>query len=95
MARYRQRPDIVDARQFTGGEVNANELIDWLRSKGCGATWIDNQTVMDLHLIERLTFNIPNNKIVFSAYRGDWIVKKGDTFRIFPNKEFGERFENI
>lgn len=95
MARYRQKPEIVDARQFTGGEANAYDLVKWLNSKGCDVTWVDNTTVMDIHLQERLSFTVPLNNNVYSAYRGDWIVKKGESFRIFSNKEFGERFEQI
>ena len=93
MARYRQKPDLVEARQFTGGSKNAEELIKWLRSKGCEAEWIDNQTVLDIHLVERLQFISSN--IIHSAYRTDWIVLRGNTWRIFSNRKFLERFETI
>lgn len=98
MARYRQIPELVDARQFTGGSKNAEELIAWLKTKGCKADWIDNQTVMDIHLVERLSFTVTEPgpvKIMRSAYRGDWIVLKGDKWRIFPDRKFRERFESI
>jgi hypothetical protein len=96
MARYRQRPEIVDARQFTGGKENAEELMQWLRAKGCTATWVDNQTVLDIHLVERLSFTAPaKEKIIRSAYRKDFIVNKGDSWRIFPERQFLERFDPI
>jgi hypothetical protein len=96
MARYRQKPEIVDARQFTGGRENAEALLVWLKSKGCDATWVDNQTVMDIHLVERIQFIAPSNeKVVRSAYRKDWIVLKDKSWRIFPERKFLERFEQI
>jgi hypothetical protein len=96
MARYRQIPDLVDARQFTGGRENAEALLIWLKSNGCDATWVDNQTVMDIHLVERLQFVAPSNeKVVFSAYRKDFIVLMGQKWRIFPERKFRERFEKI
>jgi hypothetical protein len=96
MARYRQKPEIVDARQFTGGCENAEALLIWLKAKGCDATWVDNQTVMDIHLVERIQFVTPNNeKIIRSAYRKDWIVLKGQSWRVFPERKFLERFEPI
>ncbi|ALY09034.1 hypothetical protein SEA_NIGHTMARE_63 [Arthrobacter phage Nightmare] len=99
MARYRQIPELVDARQFTGGAANAEALIAWLKSKGCEATWIDNQTVMDIHLVERLSFSEivepHETKIIRSAYRQDWIVLKNDRWRIYPDRKFRGRFEKI
>ncbi|ASD52283.1 hypothetical protein QCN32_gp61 [Arthrobacter phage Niktson] len=99
MARYRQIPEHVDARQFTGGRENAEALITWLKSKGCEATWIDNQTVMDIHLVERLSFSQKvephETKIIRSAYRQDWIVLKDNRWRIFSERKFRERFEKI
>ncbi|ALY08659.1 hypothetical protein CAPNMURICA_59 [Arthrobacter phage CapnMurica] len=96
MARYRQKPEHVDARQFTGGRENAEEVLLWLRSKGCEASWVDNQTVLDIHLVERLQFKTPESKnIIRSAYRKDWIVLKDSNWRIFSEKSFRERFEKI
>jgi len=96
MARYRQIPELVDARQFTGGRENAEALLIWLRSKGCDAEWVDNQTVMDIHLVERLQFIAPGSEnIIRSAYRKDWIVLKGVTWKIYPERKFRERFEKI
>lgn len=96
MARYRQKPELVEARQFTGGQENAKELYDWFKAHGCDATWVDNQTVMDIHLVERIQFTTPGKeRVVNSAYRKDWIVKKGDSWRVFPERKFLERFEPI
>lgn len=96
MARYRQIPELVEARQFTGGKNNAMEINQWLTANGCTSIWVDNQTVMDIHLVERLQFQkSADAKHVYSAYRNDWIVKKDDSWRVFSNKEFGERFESI
>ncbi|QFG08740.1 hypothetical protein PBI_INGRID_68 [Arthrobacter phage Ingrid] len=97
MARYRQKPEIVDARQFTGGQENAAEIIAWLKAKGCKRLqWVDNQTVLDIHLVERLSFASPGkDTIIRSAYRKDYIVNKGDSWRIFPERKFLERFESI
>jgi hypothetical protein len=97
MARYRQKPEIVDARQFTGGKENAEEVIAWLKAKDCDRLlWVDNQTVMDIHLVERLSFQAPGKeKIIRSAYRKDYIVNKGDSWRIFPERKFLERFDPI
>lgn len=99
MARYRQKPELVEARQFTGGRKNAEDLIVWLKSKGCDATWIDNWTVLDIHMVERLQFTETTgphkDKLVRSAYRKDWIVLKGQTWRVFPERKFLERFEPI
>jgi hypothetical protein len=96
MARYRQKAEIVDARQFTGGEENAQEVLAWLKAKGCEANWIDNQTVLDIHLVERVSFMVTGKeKIIRSAYRKDYIVNKGDSWRIFPERKFLERFDPI
>ncbi|ASR83356.1 hypothetical protein SEA_MEDIUMFRY_62 [Arthrobacter phage MediumFry] len=96
MARYRQIAEVVDARQFTGGRSNAEALILWLKSNGCDAEWVDNQTVMDIHLVERLQFIAPGSEdIVRSAYRNDWIVRKDSKWRIFSERSFRERFEKI
>ncbi|QGZ17269.1 hypothetical protein SEA_GIANTSBANE_65 [Arthrobacter phage Giantsbane] len=97
MARHRQKPDLVDARQFTGGHENAEALLIWLKSKGCDADWVDNQSVLDIHLVERLQFIAPGSEsIIRSAYRKDWIVLKGtNNWRIFSDRSFRERFEKI
>lgn len=97
MARYRQKPEIVDARQFTGGAENAAEISKWLKAKGCTRIlWMDNQTVLDIHLAELLSFASPGkDSIIRSAYRTDYIVNKGDSWRIFPERKFLERFESI
>ena len=96
MARYRQIPELVDARQFTGGSTNAEALLIWLKSKGCDADWVDNQTVMDIHLVERLQFIAPGSEnIIRSAYRGDWIVVRGEKWRVFSERSFRERFEKV
>lgn len=96
MARYRQIPELVDARQFTGGRENAEALLLWLKSNGCDAEWVDNQTVMDIHLVERLQFIAPGSEhLVRSAYRKDWIVRKDNKWRIYPERKFLERFEKI
>jgi len=98
MARYRQIPELVDAEQFVGGVDSANKVHLWLEKHGCQKiTWVDNQSVMDIHLQERLSFfiELEDHKMVYSAYRGDWIVKKGDRYRIFTDKKFKERFEQV
>lgn len=99
MARYKQRPEVVGTEQFTGGKDSADRIIHWLKLKGYPANWVDNQTVMDIHLQERVsftqTFADQDYNMVYSAYKGDWIVEKNGRFRIFSAKEFNERFEKI
>lgn len=97
MSRYRQKPEVVDAIQFTGGSKNAEEVIQWLKSNGAeDATWIDNQTVMDIHLVERLSFKTnEDTAVIRSAYRKDWIVRKANKWRIYSERQFRERFEKI
>lgn len=96
MARYRQRPEIVEAIQFTGGAENAQAVVEWLKARACQATWVDNQTVMDLHLIQRIQFITSiRPEVVNSAYPKDWITMKGESFRIYPEKAFIERFEKV
>lgn len=99
MARHRQRPTQVEAIQFTGGEENAAEVIKWLSGKQQRGQWIDNHTVLNIHLVECLNFReviSPNNvTIIRTAYRGDWIVRMNKKWRVFSKAEFGERFEQI
>jgi hypothetical protein len=97
MARYRQKPEIVDVRQFTGGEENAKKVILWLKSKGVESRWVDTQTVLDLRLDECIHFvtDPEGDRILRSAYVTDYIVHKGDTWRIFREGDFLERFESF
>lgn len=97
MARYRQKPELVEAKQFLGGAKNAKELTAWLKDKGAlNVTWVDNQTVMDIHLVERLQFIAPSAEhIVQSVYRSQWIILKGDKWRVFSDRGFRERFETV
>lgn len=37
--RYAKKVDPVSAVQFTGGQVNGNQITEWVRSQGRGALW--------------------------------------------------------
>lgn len=39
MPTFKKKPEVIDARQFTGEEQNRNDLILWIQSHGANAHW--------------------------------------------------------
>lgn len=72
-----KKTEVIDARQFTGGNQNAMELILWVNSGDQEALWASPVTMVKPTSPEKIMLVKPDNKFEYdSVYLGDWIVKK-------------------
>lgn len=91
MAKYKQKPVIVDARQYTGGKSNGSQLASWVNSGGSTASWMEESRGMDLILPEQLYVKTDQGEGVVNV--NDWIVKIDGVFMVYPDGLFKQRFE--
>lgn len=100
MGRYRLIPTVVDARQFTGGIEEAQKLTMWLKSKGYDSTYFPHRTHSNLALPERISFKKSGKDITFkdpvqALDKGDWLVKKGEEFKVVKEEDFNGKYEAV
>lgn len=96
MVRFRQKPEAVDPRQFTGGEDNAKMLSLWLSPHGYRTQWVGETSVVGVTLPEQLQIiDTKTNEVREWIRIGEWIVRKDTDLRIFTDAEFKERFEQV
>jgi hypothetical protein len=74
MAKYRKKPVVVEAIQFTGTPESANEILKFANPN---ATWYFNQNFINISTLEG----------DITANNGDWIIKgvKGEFYPCKPD----------
>lgn len=91
MPKFRKKPVVVEARQFTGGrkKTNADALVRWIVKNG-GIAFVHNGYLY----INTLESNQVTGKLV--ANEGDWIVK-GVAGEFYPCKPdiFEQTYEEV
>jgi hypothetical protein len=91
MPTFRKKPEIVDARQFTGGVQNGTDLAFWVSSNDCKAMWYD---VPDEH---REMVTLYFGKFQWkNAYIGDWIILNQDgSFSAMRPEDFESTYDQV
>ena len=77
MAKYRKKPIVVDAEQFTGESLRNTELVKL----------VDGAGVLSIEDYEDSHLEIPTLEGVMRANVGDWIIKgvKGEIYPCKPD----------
>ena len=73
MSKYRKRPVVIEAIQFTGGDQSGDKVIAWAIEHGVGAGM---KYIRDPHhtLGPEDTIDIPTREGTMTACPGDWII---------------------
>ena len=72
MATFKKKPEIVDARQFTGGVQNGTDLVFWVNSNEGGALYREATGTFAEHVKVEST-----KRFQFQyAFVGDWIMRR-------------------
>jgi hypothetical protein len=84
-----KKPEIVDARQFTGGITNGMDLVLWVNSNEGKATWLATP--------ERIRVAEDAYSMIFAvAYPGDWIMRNQDgTFTAIRKQELDSEYDQV
>lgn len=93
MAKYKQTPVEVDARQYTGGERNGQTLASWVNSLGGFAVWSNSNTYQDLTLPEELYLGKSKIHMEWSVPVGFWLVNEEGFITIYSDEVFKTKFE--
>jgi hypothetical protein len=95
--KYIQKPLEVDARQLT--EENGENLEAWVSDvEGWGAKYWPSNKHAAIVLPTKLIIFAPTGyfeRKKSDVRVGDWIVRIGDTFHVYDENEFDERFEKV
>lgn len=95
MATFRRRPEIVDARQFTGGVQNGTDICLWVNSNHGGAYWWEKRVVGGRILAERIRL-YPSGSDYALVWIGDWIVHRQDgTWEALRPEDLHEEYEEV
>jgi hypothetical protein len=92
MVKYKTRPAEVDARQYTGGQTNGQELEAWINSIGGDATWSPENDFKDLTIAEELHLGQSKLHMNWNVPIGHWLVYQDDFLSIHPDVEFQKRY---
>lgn len=84
MPTFRKIPEIVDARQFTGGVENGSNLVLWVNSENGSATWEDEH--VKWRHGDHVGMTPESIRVYTGPYRvesevafvGDWIMRRQD-----------------
>ena len=92
--KYFQKKIEVDARQFTGEPENGKAIAKWVNdSSDCQAEyWPENKAALlklgaSIHIVEA------NDRVEWTAFPGEWVVKIEDEVHVYGDEEFKQRFE--
>lgn len=85
--KFRKKPVVVDAMQFTGD--NVAEIHAWSGSLGTNALSVDGAAIASTITI------IPPGGGQLTAAPGDWFVLYADGMRRRSNEEFSDKYEKI
>src|SRR5712692_10307361 len=75
MAKFRKKPVVIEARQFTGTSESVDELLQWMKPGGGFAEHAKS------------TMLIETSEGIMTAQIGDWIIKgvKGEFYPCKPD----------
>lgn len=94
MATYRRIPEIVDARQFTGGAKNGLELVHWVDSNEGKAFWNPEISPIRNNPEHIRVYENHASKVFEVAYIGDHIMQRQDgRFEVVRQQELDSDFE--
>lgn len=88
MASYTPKHEMVDARQFTGGFENADDLIQWVEvCEGKALSALTDDDTPDLILVETSQYEYE------PVFEGDWIIIHQDNrIDIMKHRLFTSRY---
>lgn len=90
-----RKVEIIDARQFTGGQDSAMELVFWVLSNGGHAEWKDESLVGNRTLSERIRLDICHDDYTL-VWENDWIVRHQDgTWDAMRPEDLKEEYEEV
>lgn len=79
MPKFRKKPVVIDAVQFTGGAKAATPIIDWVMAGGGTARWKEGEPPLDLggcgHSGWPENIRIETLEGTMYAIVGDWIIR--------------------
>lgn len=88
---FKKKPEVVDARQFTGGTQNGTDLVFWVQSNRGHAMWIDSYQKSFPE-----TIRLEEHMEMIPVFTGDWIVLKQDgTFTAMRPEVFELTYEQV
>lgn len=96
MPTFRKKPEIVDARQFTGGTQNGTDLLYWIQSHNGRAMWEPkiNDAPNGAEYIR--LYDLPIMVIQRVAYVGDWVMlRQNGTFAVVRQQELNAEYEQV
>jgi hypothetical protein len=97
MSKFRKKPVVIDAFEFTGGPVSGLAVMEWIASFDDGFTHdVRDEPEFEWHAAVEdgrpEGFNIPTLEGVMTASPGDWIIR-GVQGEFYPCKP--DIFEQI
>lgn len=99
MPTFRKRPEVVDARQFTGTDENTNELVLWIQSCAGEGVHVTNSTALvgnkkDRRQVRLLSIRYPNDWEI--AHENDWIVlRQSGYFEVVRPEVMALEYEQV
>lgn len=96
--KFKSRPVPITAAQYTGGEKNATDIVEWVVSEGGSAKWNrsidpDTETGGVAEPIESLWMKTKDYGEHVKV--GLWIAKVGDHFVILAEDELKKKFKPV
>lgn len=94
MPKFKRKPKTIEARQFTGGEQNANELVKWIADNGGEAKWWEGREANGSKMKEEL--HVFTDRGVRITTPGNWVTfdpKKG--FKPMPDAVLAEDYNKV
>lgn len=97
MPTFKKKPEIVDARQFTGGVQNGTDLTFWIQSHEANAVWREAKRDEEYDCDDPEYIYLSYGKFKFSyAYVGDWIILRQDGRMVTMRPEdFNREYEQV
>lgn len=96
MPTFKKKPEIVDARQFTGGKQNGTDLVFWVNSNEGKAIWEPklNEAPNGQEYIR--LYGMPYGVERRVVYVGDWIMQHQDgRFAVIRQQELDADYEQV
>lgn len=100
MPTFRKKPEIVDARQFTGGVQNGTDITHWIQANGANAHWIEGRPAAldaenDYDDPEYVYLSYGKFKFTY-VHVGDWVILRQDGRVVGMRPEdFAREYEQV
>ena len=76
---FMKKPEIVDARQFTGGVQNGTDLTHWIQANGADAHWSPAKRDEENDYDDPEYIYLTYGKFKFTyIHVGDWVILRQD-----------------